>query len=689
MLSPDGNLPAVGDSYRTLGTNIFAKASLVLGDHDWPDARPTSRELWLFGPDTIDPLLSNPTTPPLGDRGSAYALSDSGYYMMRSGSDSDARQLIFDAGPKGGVHGQLDLFNFELFGYGAPLIADPGLYQYDNSAARAWATSTPAHNTVNLNGGSHGPLEGSHNAGIVVDDWDVQNDHVQITAHHNGYGYLNGRPVVSRSIWYDLDGTALVVDWIDSTATVTAKTSFLLPTTSTSRGLAQGWIRSTNSSGGNVKVQTLLQAGQTATYRTANIFTSSSPPPDNSDPATQFFVYQSGTFIAFATLITAYNGTTPPDITASLLNTPVRGQPFQIRLNDNGIEQDIEFTPPALTFPNSAGAVRATYTDVAYDGAGKVHVAFMDRDDNTLKYTVRDAAGVWSIVETIDNRNLTGFHPSIAVDANNNVGVAYNDGANGDLKFAWYRGGAWDVQTVDTRGTTGQFPSLIFTRKNTPVISYYDKSKGNLRLASATSSGWALVTLDAGSIGAADVGKHSHLVLDPSRPTASKYAIAYEDTSGKRYRYAIQGNIRGGEVKGAYTIFTIASAPSLGGYLSLTFDSQYRPAVSFYDAAMSGVRVATSPGSTISGTIGFTAKTVAEAGTVGLYSNLLYHAGLLNLLYYDASHNRAIRLVYNGTKWSGSNLAAGGRELHAVSRAGKLAYTNLDRGPGTSTTTIL
>ena len=65
---------------------------------------------------------------------------------------------------------------------------------------------------MSLDDTSHGDLEGSTNPGFKVDSWDVQSDHVQITAHHFAYASAVGGPVVSRSIWYDLDGTMLVVD---------------------------------------------------------------------------------------------------------------------------------------------------------------------------------------------------------------------------------------------------------------------------------------------------------------------------------------------------------------------------------------------------------------------------------------------------------------------------------------------
>ena len=118
-------------------------------------------------PTTPSDYIGAPITPALPNRGNTYSMPHSGYYVMRSGSDANARQVIFDAGPTGGSHGHFDLLNFELFGYGTPLISDPGLYTYDTCARRNWAISTPAHNThQRRRPQSHAALEGVGNPGI-------------------------------------------------------------------------------------------------------------------------------------------------------------------------------------------------------------------------------------------------------------------------------------------------------------------------------------------------------------------------------------------------------------------------------------------------------------------------------------------------------------------------------------------
>ena len=164
MLSPDGTRPAIGDTYRTTSFTLFLKADIIQGyqgtpdgmggftGERWPAAKPRVRDVFLFGGSAVTPYLSRDVAPALGDRGSTYAMQDSGNYVMRSGQDPNANQIIFDAGPKGGVHGHYDLLNFELYGGSRLLISDPGAYQYGTSADRNYVVSTKAHNTLNVDG---------------------------------------------------------------------------------------------------------------------------------------------------------------------------------------------------------------------------------------------------------------------------------------------------------------------------------------------------------------------------------------------------------------------------------------------------------------------------------------------------------------------------------------------------------
>ncbi len=682
QLSPNGNRPALGDTYRISASTIFLKAGLTLGQTKWPEAKPRPRDAWLFGTAAINPYLGNPTTPALGSRGSTFSMLDSGNYVFRSGSDTGARQINFKAGPKGGLHGHYDELSFELFGYGRPLIADPGAYIYNTDAKHTWVVSTKAHNTIGVADLNHGDL--SDNASILVSDITNVAGGYMIGAGHQAYQFLAGAPNMYRSIWYDGDDTMVVVDFAESTTRQNYETGFTLENQNTSRNLASGLIYTRNTDGlGNVRVQTLLQPGQTAYAATSNIFTTSDTPPNHVDPATHYYVQQlNTTFAVFAHVITSHSGNTANSAiaTAAWKSVPTKfGQGAVLTINGT----DIAFSPPRFDRPNSVGQTRGTFNDVAYDSNGRLHSVFYDRDDHSLKYAVRDTNGVWSTVETIDNSgDFMGYNPSIAIDKYNRPGVAYQDANNGDLRYAYLSPitNAWDVQVVDVKGSTGGYPNLVFSRNNTPAIAYYNKTNGDLRLALADTAGWLIQTIDSKG----DVGRFASIQLDPNRPTASKFAIAYEDTTSADVKWGIQ-------YQTGWRFETVdKTMTTAGGYISMKFydsgvvgDSRYRSVATYYDAGKGQLRYAYDTGGVEA--VLWSSSVIASKKRQGLYSKLDVTGNKPRVFFFDGTNNNAMYLSATkviGGAWTLSVLGSGGREIHYATLGGAYTYTSLDEATG-------
>lgn len=691
LLSPDGTRPALSDTYRITSVTLFLKANQVQGVSTWPEAKPRPRDAWLFGTAMVNTKLSNPVTPQLGNRGKTFAMTDSGYYVMRSDNNATATQLLFDAGPKGGIHGHFDQLGFELWSGGRPLIKDPGPYKYDNSSDRNYVISTPAHNTVHVGGYNQGAIEDAGNPALAVSQWSVGPNSAQVTAATRGYQYLPGRPVHSRSIWYDLSGTFLIVDWVESATSYLAQQSFNLPADASANPTGvqpDGSFRTRFASGGNVQVVPLTRPGQSVS-RNALTFTTDTPSGDYKEDAYRYTVTQTGSFLVFATLINAYDGPTPPNTSASLLtSSPAPGQTVQIELNRNGSTQTISFTPPPLERLDSLATTRGTDNDIAYDAAGRLHLAFFDRDTRSLKYAVQETSGAWTIPQTIDDGTDCGLYPSIDIAPNGTVGIAYFDGLNGDLKYAELNAvhNAWRTQTVDSTGSVGLYPSLKFSRNSGAVIAYYNRSKGQLRLAITQSSGFEISILD-GSAAKTDVGRFPSLQLDPNRPTASKWAIVYEDTRNGKYKYTIQ------QGTGWNTTIIDSTLKLAGGYASLAFfdtggadpATRYRPAASYYDAGETALRYSYFNGTS------WVPQIVAASKIQGLYTNLLFTGNpgsqKPNIFYYDRSNNLAKRAVGSsvGGGWTYSNLATGGRAMQVARLGNTVAFSTLDETVGSLT----
>jgi hypothetical protein len=158
---PSGLHPSIGDSDggRLLSFGIFnaedhrpvlCTAAIYFRRGDLPSLDPFQEQtLWLLGPDAASRHASiHWLTPDVTSR----TFPDAGVVTMRSDWSSEAKFLLFDAGPQGMLfsgHGHADALSFVCSAKGTNWLIDPGTFIY--SAAREWRDffrSTPAHNTI-------------------------------------------------------------------------------------------------------------------------------------------------------------------------------------------------------------------------------------------------------------------------------------------------------------------------------------------------------------------------------------------------------------------------------------------------------------------------------------------------------------------------------------------------------------
>ncbi len=115
------------------------------------------------------------------------SLADTGYHRL----STRAWDLWIDAAPLGPDwnpgHGHADVFTFELFAHGAPLIVDTGVSTYDQCPVRAHERGTAAHNTVELGGEPQAELWGSFRVGRRPRVHDLVATPTLISAAHDGY----------------------------------------------------------------------------------------------------------------------------------------------------------------------------------------------------------------------------------------------------------------------------------------------------------------------------------------------------------------------------------------------------------------------------------------------------------------------------------------------------------------------
>jgi hypothetical protein len=75
------------------------------------------------------------------------------------------------------------------------------------------------------------------------------------------------------------------------------------------------------------------------------------------------------------------------------------------------------------------------------------------------------------------------MYTSLAFTPEGHPAISYYDSTKGDLKYAEYDGGAWQLSAVDTNGDVGMCTSLAFTSAGRPAISYSDSTAYDLKYA--------------------------------------------------------------------------------------------------------------------------------------------------------------------------------------------------------------
>ena len=312
----------------------------------------------------------------------------------------------------------------------------------------------------------------------------------------------------------------------------------------------------------------------------------------------------------------------------------------------------------------SASALPATADSaLAYDAAGKLHMAYYDGADKSLKYATRLANGRWADGGVIDDSSPNvGAMPSLALDSVGNPAVAYYDAWGGDLKYSHWNGSVWDTQAVDTHGATGLYPSLAFDSADAPIIASYSATRGDLRLSKLYHGGWRSFTLDAEG----DVGRHPALAVDP---TSGLWTVAYEATGAGELRFVNAYN--GGRVLGG-----VIDAKALGGSISLAFDgATSRARVGYADALSGEVRVATGTAA------GWTSDVVGKgSAAVAVRPG----GGAAGLVYRDKSGTLVLaeRPAVQKAKWSSVEIGAGAAgSAAAFSAAGDVAVTQPGANP--------
>lgn len=200
VATPLGELPALGNTRRLelAGLGFVWQAAAALGRGDWVTA---------FGLDPArTPVAATELAMPVAhDPGTtAVLLPESGLGVLRDGWGREDGYLALRFGGAAPEGDHADRLSFEMYANGQPWVLDAGAPPEgaEGSTAAAWAATTAAHNTVQVDGGSQEPTTGAAVAWFSVPACDV------LAAEQAGYPELIQR----RTVFHPRRGYTLICD---------------------------------------------------------------------------------------------------------------------------------------------------------------------------------------------------------------------------------------------------------------------------------------------------------------------------------------------------------------------------------------------------------------------------------------------------------------------------------------------
>nr|WP_230205321.1 heparinase II/III family protein [Parafrankia elaeagni] len=207
VLAPDGAVPLLNDGFPVPAAAV--------------------QELLTDPPGVAVPTVTAPAPQPEATRlragqvsPSCVLLADSGLAVLRRGRWHVLADVGLPCPDELPAHSHADTLAFLLWHDGVPLLVDTGTSTYEPGPTRDAERGTAAHSTVVVDGADSTEVWGAFRAGRRARPRLVtateQAGVIELTASHDGYRHLPGRPVHRRT-WRVAESGVVLVDRITGT----------------------------------------------------------------------------------------------------------------------------------------------------------------------------------------------------------------------------------------------------------------------------------------------------------------------------------------------------------------------------------------------------------------------------------------------------------------------------------------
>ena len=237
LLQPDGRIPEIGGAddgkpirmehlplwdfrpYQALGAVLFDR-----GDLKFAAGRFHEDALWLLGPAGLEAFDRLPATTP---ERTAFALPQSGYYVMRTDWTPQADYVVVDCGEQAlgmrpdaipnSMHGHADCLSVLVTLAGHRVLIDSGFYAYNSGGAwEAHFRETAAHNTARVDGRDQalhlGKMAWSHSYRARPEGWHTDATATWLVGAHDGFDRSDTGVTHRRAVCHRTAGYLVIVD---------------------------------------------------------------------------------------------------------------------------------------------------------------------------------------------------------------------------------------------------------------------------------------------------------------------------------------------------------------------------------------------------------------------------------------------------------------------------------------------
>lgn len=138
-----------------------------------------------------------------------FSLESSGFYRLENGTAEvlyTAGEITANSQPG---HSHADTFSFEMHIDETPLFINGGTGTYEKGVERSYQRGTKNHNTLNIANKNSTEVWSGFRVGRRPDIYKKAakktNSSLAVSASHNGYSHLKGRPIHTRKIMLEID----------------------------------------------------------------------------------------------------------------------------------------------------------------------------------------------------------------------------------------------------------------------------------------------------------------------------------------------------------------------------------------------------------------------------------------------------------------------------------------------------